>query len=394
MTTPGNTAGGAPDAEVERWFLRRGIPLFIRDYRAATRVWTRAFPFLLVVFAAQCLPLGFTTTARAGLSAVAAVTTVVVAWTLNNLINGQPPFVRPRRVGPLLLVAFVVGPMVGQWIAVGVEAALATAALSLAVLLATYGVVAYGLIPMAVWVVRRLMHSLPELKNAAVRALPLMLMFLTFFMFTAEVWQAMGSLRGLPYVATQLLFAAAGIVFVATRLRGQADTIEQFESWAEVHQLSAGTPAEGIPHPADAHLDADPLDHRERRNVLILLITNQAVMALAVAVVTGAFFLVLGFMTIDAEVVKTWTTKPPDPYFTWSWRSRDLVLTSQHVRVAGFLAAFSGFYFAVYSASDPTVREGLADDGTTQLRQACAVRHVYRHAPHTLQQADQHRSYS
>ena len=37
---------------IERWFVRRGVPHFIDDYRATTNVWTRAFPVLVVLFVA------------------------------------------------------------------------------------------------------------------------------------------------------------------------------------------------------------------------------------------------------------------------------------------------------------------------------------------------------
>ncbi len=37
----------------ERWFVRQGLPHFIEDYRATTDVWTRAAPFLTLVFLAE-----------------------------------------------------------------------------------------------------------------------------------------------------------------------------------------------------------------------------------------------------------------------------------------------------------------------------------------------------
>lgn len=367
----------SPHAQIERWFLRRGIPLFIRDYRAGTRVWTRALPFLLLADAILAIPFGAGWASGVG-GWVTAVGMLAVVVVLNNLIDRHRPFGRPRRVGPLVLLAVVVGPAVARLVAGQFSAALPAALVAAVIVVATYGVVAYGLVPLSAWTVRRLARSLPELKNAAVRALPLMLMFLTFFLFTAEVWQAIGPLRGLPYVATLLLFGAAAVAYTATRMHGQVETIEQFESWADIRRLSTGTPAEALRPDEDLELVADPLDRRERRNVALVMLVNQAVMAVSVAFVVGLFFLVLGFLTIDADVVATWTTRPAHVWASWTWNERTLVLSSEHLRVAGFLAAFSGFYFAVYSASDPTVREGLTDEGTTQIRQACAVRQIYR----------------
>lgn len=42
--------------------------------------------------------------------------------------------------------------------------------------------------------------------------------------------------------------------------------------------------------------------------------------------------------------------------------------------MSGFLATFSGFYFGVFSVTDPTFRQGLTDDSSDGLREALAAR--------------------
>ncbi len=54
-----------------------------------------------------------------------------------------------------------------------------------------------------------------------------------------------------------------------------------------------------------------------------------------------------------------------------------VVVTTELLRVAGFLTAFSGFYFTVYVLTDATYRKELLDEVLVQLRQAFAVRAVY-----------------
>ena len=46
------------------------------------------------------------------------------------------------------------------------------------------------------------------------------------------------------------------------------------------------------------------------------------------------------------------------------------------LRAALFAFEASGFYFAVVSATDPTLREGLRDNAEDDVRQACAARLV------------------
>jgi len=54
-----------------------------------------------------------------------------------------------------------------------------------------------------------------------------------------------------------------------------------------------------------------------------------------------------------------------------------VVLTSELLQVAGFLTAFSGFYFTVYVLTDATYRKEFLDEVLVELRQAFAVRAVY-----------------
>ena len=40
-------------SQTESWFVKRGLPHFIDEYRATTDVWTRAAPFLILIFFAE-----------------------------------------------------------------------------------------------------------------------------------------------------------------------------------------------------------------------------------------------------------------------------------------------------------------------------------------------------
>ena len=56
------------------------------------------------------------------------------------------------------------------------------------------------------------------------------------------------------------------------------------------------------------------------------------------------------------------------------------MITEPLIRVAAFLGAFTAMYFTVLLSTDATYREEFADDVAPQLRQALAVRCVYRRA--------------
>ena len=63
------------------------------------------------------------------------------------------------------------------------------------------------------------------------------------------------------------------------------------------------------------------------------------------------------------------------------------MLSEPLIRVAAFLGAFSGMYFTVQLATDSSYRDEFAEDVGPQLRQALAVRCVYRR---TLGDVDHH----
>ena len=82
-------------------------------------------------------------------------------------------------------------------------------------------------------------------------------------------------------------------------------------------------------------------------------------------------------MTVNVEVVKPWTQAPTiQPLWEWTTTRRTYALTWEHLRVAGFLAVFAGFYFSIVSATDAALQDGVRDTVEDEVRQACAARLV------------------
>ena len=96
----------------ERWFVQRGLPHFIDEYRATTDVWTRAAPFLTLVFLAE---LSFSLDEdREGLGELlpllGGLAIFVVGVMAVNRLRGRRPLQRPDRVGTPELSLFVIAP--------------------------------------------------------------------------------------------------------------------------------------------------------------------------------------------------------------------------------------------------------------------------------------------
>jgi len=368
-------------AEVEWWFLRRGMPHFIADYDASTSVWTRAIPFLGVVYVALLVwDVWERPWSDRLFDAGVSIGVLLGAWIVGNLLRGHRPLARPSSVGGLELVVWVVGvsfPDVldGDWSWLWADAILGVVILGV-----VYVVTAYGVFPLMAWVIERLLRSLVDVRAAAARALPMLLLFVSFFFLTTETWQTFARLEGVAYGLALLLFVVIGVAFVWSRLRPDVEELEGFADWDEVAAIASSTPAACLPVPGSGEPAAPDLTRRQRINTLLVAVSGQTILAALVALVMGLFFLVFGFLVIDEALIATWVGGEANVYLTLTLSGRDLVLTEELVRVSGFLATFSGFYFGVFSVTDPTFRQGLTDDSTTSLRESLAARELYLQA--------------
>ncbi|MGH9133149.1 MAG: hypothetical protein ACRDZZ_04375, partial [Ilumatobacteraceae bacterium] len=120
-----------------------------------------------------------------------------------------------------------------------------------------------------------------------------------------------------------------------------------------------------------------PLNRGQRTNMLVLALTTQAVQITVVAAVVWMFFVLLGFVAVHPDTVAAWIGGEPDVLFDVSLGESTFVLTEQLMRVAAFLAAFSGLAFTVYLVTDQTYREEFRIDVADDLRQIFAVRLAY-----------------
>src|SRR6478752_5096078 len=79
---------------VEQWFVHRGVPHFIEDYDAATDIWTRATPVLVIAYLAgglNALDLRRWTWQRNVLVAVVVVAILLATWAVANVLRRRPP---------------------------------------------------------------------------------------------------------------------------------------------------------------------------------------------------------------------------------------------------------------------------------------------------------------
>ena len=320
-------AAPAPDLRAaEAWFVDHGLPYFVDDIRAQVRARLSRRRVSAVTSGALVLAaligalVGWQTTVSGGVTA--GVTTVIVVWLLYAA--------RALKV----------------WL-------------------------------IAQWALRRTFASLGLLFPLATRALPMLLLFVTFLFINTEVWQVASSLDGGVLWGAVLLFALVAIGFLVVRLDEELDQFDDDVSPDEVVDHCADTPL--APY-AEQAASGDDLTQRaqvgglQQANLLLMLLVAQAVQVLLLSLAVFGFFIVFGAVAIQDSVIESWIGEPP----TYPW---DIEIVSRELaQVATFLAAFSGLYFTVYAITDNTYRQQFFSAIMRELGQVVSARVAYRHA--------------
>jgi hypothetical protein len=348
--------GSDQAAGYERQFRRAGLPMFVEGFSASTDVFNRAAPLLGVVFAAELLGAGqLDWTWWQNLLAIAgALAVILAAFVAANVARGRPARAIPRRIGRTELAAFVIIPALLPEIFGGqAQSAVVTAAANLLLLGLIYAVFVYGLLAILRWVLARLAGQLASSLGLLAKAVPLLAIFALLSFTTQEMWEIFGGISRFAYAVTVGLLALLGAGFLAVRVPRETRALER---------ESGGGP---------------PLTRAQRANVGLVLFVSQAVQVVFVSLAIGAFFVIFGMLAIDESVRESWIGYSGNTLVSISFGGDTFELTSELLRVAGGLAAFSGFYFAVAMLTDSTYREEFLSELTGEMAASFRARAEY-----------------
>ncbi|MCW2769406.1 MAG: hypothetical protein JWR27_839 [Aeromicrobium sp.] len=226
------------------------------------------------------------------------------------------------------------------------------------------------------WAIRRTFGSLGLMFPLLTRALPLLLLAVTFLFINAEVWQVAALMSRPVLWVSVLFFGVIAMVFLLVRLPEEVREVERDVVGARVAECCAGTPAEQAAH----EVSSEPADlpRFARANLVLALLFNQAIQVLLLALGLFAFFAVFGSLTIPDSTVQAWTGEAVTDLPSLG---RIIPLTNELFQVAVFLSAFSGLYFTVYAVTDETYRSQFFAGVSHELERAVAVNAVYVSLP-------------
>ena len=312
-------------AAAEQWFVRHGLPYFVDSEREAV---------------------------RAGL--------------------------RPRRLGTVLGTALAAGVGLGvvvgllaHDVSLGISSAMATAG----ALAGVYALTTLRAAPIARWAVARTFASLGLLFPLATRALPLLLVFVTFLFINAEVWQLSSTLDGGVLWAAVMLFAALAVGFLLVRLPEELDKVDDEVEVGRLVSACRGTPLEAAARSlaASGQVVGQEAEVRgfQKANLVLVLLVAQFVQVVLLSATVFTFFIVFGMVAMKEAVVESWTGAEASYVLGGS------VLSVELVQVSVFLAAFSGLYFTVVAVTDEVYREQFFTSITRELERAVGARTVY-----------------
>ena len=368
--------------ETERWFLKRGLPHFIADYSPTRDVLTRAVPLFVLIFLVEVanapnrdFPIWL------DIVAVAVGFGILLgAWMLANGLRGRPLLARPESIGVFEVAVFVLAPPAipllfgGQW-----RSALATAIGNLLLLVVIFLGTSYGVVPITRWAGARTARELEQVMSLLVRALPLLILFITFIFLQNEAWQITAGLHGPYYWIVLGLFVVIGVGFSVIRLPREIGQLSEFESWDVAVGRVDGTPALALVDEATPNQRAEtpPLSKRQWGNVALVFLFSQELQVMLVSAMVFVFLFVFGVLVVTEPVARGFVDAQPNVLTSFELWGRDLVITEELLRVTGFLTVFSGLYFSVTAVTDESYRKEFSGEILEEMRRSLAVRAVY-----------------
>ncbi len=342
--------------ELENGFRRDGLPNLIVDLSASEDIFTRAIPFLTLVFVVEIVnaldvDAGWTNL----LLALGGAVVLFGAFGLLNVARGRPFLSIPHRVAIPELVAFVALPALlpvifsGQFLF-----GLTTILINSAILLIAYLVVGFGLVSIVRWAGIRLFAQLRASASVLVRAVPLLLFFSLVMFFTTEIWQVFTQSGPATYWTAMAMFVLLGMGFLSVRLPGVVREVQ-----------------------ADSYVGDVPLRRRERLNLAAVALISESLQVMFVSAAVWLFYLVLGTLLVSAAVRGTWLLRPQTVIWDIAWFGERLQVTWQLLRVSTGVAAFAGLYYAVTILVDSAHRDQFVDSLSAELRDTFRRRSEY-----------------
>lgn len=369
--------------QLERWFVSKGVPQFIEGYSSEQRMDARAAPLIaawIVVWTVLLwashggLQLGIIAVGIIGSLAFVAVSYALVSWFRGRSIGSLPAKFDLFDIALFALLPSVPAAVLApaRWDAVW---SFLNVLLGIGII---YIVIGFGLLELALWALKQLRTQLVHIVSLLARTLPVLLILVVFLLFAVELWQVAHSLHLIELVALLgLMLLIAGLLIVTT-FRPEIQRLDAWDDWDALLDDARQTPAEPLTlvvrRPTDG---SHPLGWLQRRNLDFLVLVNQLLQSVFVALLVMAFLVAFGLLALPASVQEGWIGEAVNVVTVFELLGEPRTVSAELLTVSALLSAIVGLYFTGLALTDATYRAEHFTLVVAELRSLNATRTVY-----------------
>lgn len=226
------------------------------------------------------------------------------------------------------------------------------------------------------WALRRAASDISLIAPLATRVLPMLLLTVLFFLFSAETWQLASRLTW--WRATGIVAALLALSFILNWVNTDDVVTKVFASPPQE------PPEESLRHTpfsqvASEVVNTGPQDRSsfsrgEWVNFVLVPVLAQFIQVLWFTALVFLFFMVFSVMAAPPALQQTWIGHAPLSAFKIS----HLPVTMESLKVALILAGVSGLSFAVASGSDERYRDRFLRPVVQEVETNLVARDAYR----------------
>lgn len=369
--------------DIERWFVRRGVPQFIEGYSTEQSMDARAAPFIAVWIAIWTgiwwagrseIPLAWRVIAALASLAVVGVAYRAIMTARRRSTAGRQPKFDLTDIAAFAILPAIPTLIIGRDVVVSIFNAL-NLLFGIGVI---YIVIAFGLIEIAMWALGRLRDHLLHIVTLLARTLPVLLILVVFLMFSAEIWEAAHALNGAELAAVLTLLLLIAVLLVVTTFRPEVRRLEAGTDHDVVRDDVKDTPAAAVATPlADLALPADRMTWLQRLNLDFVVVINQLLQSFFVALLVMGFLVVFGVIVVPAPVQIQWIGGPVTVLLEFELLGEMRVLSAELLSVSALLSGIVGLYFTGLALTDSAYKAEHFTTVLGEVRQLLSVRAVY-----------------
>jgi len=225
------------------------------------------------------------------------------------------------------------------------------------------------------WALRAALRQLRGIGMMTSRSLPLLLLVTTFGFYTAEIWQAVGSVPKNRMWLIIGFFGVVAVAFLFSVLSAELQTVTALSESMEPAGTAPDFPFRAPPGGAQEAVEAaPPLTRVERANMVFILLLTQALQAMVFGVLVFVLFITLGLLSVPKKVMEVWVSHAVTQGTLFDF---PIPVASEMLHVCMLIAAFAGLYFIVTVVTDAAHRSTFYEPVLDHLKVSLAARAAY-----------------